>query len=58
MTLETCKKRLELAKTDAERLFWEERIARKIAKFSKYAQVAKVAKPLGKEVKKNEKSKG
>lgn len=39
MTIETCKKRLELAKTDEERKFWEARIARKVARFPKYAHL-------------------
>lgn len=30
MTLETCKKRLELAKSDEEKTFWQERIARRL----------------------------
>ena len=41
MTLETCKKRLELAKTDEEKAFWEAKIARKM-KHPKYAGLVKV----------------
>lgn len=41
MTIETCKKRLELAKTDKEKEFWTKRIARKIARFPKYTHLRK-----------------
>jgi len=42
MTLETCKKRYELAKSreNAEEMqFWRERIERRIARFPKFADV-------------------
>ncbi len=32
MTIETCKKRLEIAETDEEKTFWQERLDRKMAK--------------------------
>lgn len=38
MTLETCKKQLELAKTDEEKEFWTKRIQYKLNK-PKYAKV-------------------
>ena len=50
MTLETCKKKLELAVTDAEKKFWKDRIDRKIAKYPNYAHLRVVEKPV--EVKK------
>jgi len=50
MTLETCKKRLELAKTDKEKAFWEDRIARKLRK-PKYAHLNKEVKESGKKSK-------
>ena len=38
MTIDTCKVRLGLAKTDEEKAFWENRIARKLKK-PKYASL-------------------
>lgn len=41
MTIKTCEDRLKLAKTPEEKAFWEARIARKIARFPKYASLRK-----------------
>ena len=57
MTVNTCKVRLALAKSDEEKKFWEERIARKIRRFpNKYAAAPVKAAPKA-EVKDVKKSK-